>query len=48
MRSVNSGRGLAREGEVVRLKPQFRALLAEQSFVLIYSSAAVFEPEVTR
>ena len=36
----------AREGEVVRLQPQYRALLAEQGFVLIYSSAVVFEPEV--
>ncbi len=36
----------AREGDVTRT--QYRTLLAEQGFVLIYCSAVAFDPEVIR
>ena len=35
-----------KEGEVVRLKPAYRALLAEQGFCLVYRHLTQFRPEV--
>jgi hypothetical protein len=35
----------SKEGKVDRLRPHYRALLAEQGFLLIHRHPYVFEPE---
>jgi hypothetical protein len=36
----------SKEGDVERLKPHYRMMLAEQGFVVVYQHSTKFAPEV--